>query len=329
MMKNAYWFVAVVLAMSFSSPTVYAQIGNFGIVKLHGFPSPNPIPPTIEFGSTAQFGTISGSLNGIKFDSAQNPGAFQIQHDAPSSGLAVGHDGVGIGTVIQLATLHVMASSNEFSAYDEARLLIENELFDTSLRTMFELVNNGPARFEITNTNSNQTWAFQTNNSDAFLVNRLGSGGNEFSIRKNGMVTMGPGGQLNFVLHPNGNLDINGTLNQLSDRNSKENFREVNPEDILDRVVQLPITTWNYKDDVDTVRHMGPMAQDFHAAFGLGQNNTSIASVDTTGVAFAAIQTLAHTNRRLQEDSRQLDSQLADLQERLYRLEATTRQPRP
>ena len=78
-----------------------------------------------------------------------------------------------------------------------------------------------------------------------------------------------------------------------SDRNSKEGFATINPRAVLDKVSTLPITEWQYKADADGNRHLGPMAQDFHAAFGLnGTDDKHIATVDESGVALAAIQGL-------------------------------------
>ena len=39
-------------------------------------------------------------------------------------------------------------------------------------------------------------------------------------------------------------------------------------------------------------RHRGPTAQDFRAAFGLGEDDTTISTVDAQGVALAAVQGL-------------------------------------
>jgi hypothetical protein len=64
----------------------------------------------------------------------------------------------------------------------------------------------------------------------------------------------------------------------------------VNPRDVLEKVQSLPITEWQYKVDSRGQRHLGPMAQDFHAAFGLnGADDKHIATVDEEGVALAAI----------------------------------------
>jgi hypothetical protein len=96
-----------------------------------------------------------------------------------------------------------------------------------------------------------------------------------------------------------------------SDRNAKKNFDPINPEEILARISALPITEWQYKVDMDGVRHIGPMAQDFHAAFNLnGPDDRHISTVDEGGVALAAIQGL---DRKLEAGSRQLQAENAEL----------------
>jgi hypothetical protein len=54
----------------------------------------------------------------------------------------------------------------------------------------------------------------------------------------------------------------------------------------------MPISTWSYKSDDRDVRHMGPMAQDFRAAFGLGDTDRAYHPIDAHGVTLAAIQAL-------------------------------------
>ena len=66
---------------------------------------------------------------------------------------------------------------------------------------------------------------------------------------------------------------------------------------VLESLAALPISTWNYKSEPPTVRHLGPMAQDFMAAFGLGDDDRKINMVDANGVVMVAIQAL---HRRLQ-----------------------------
>lgn len=81
------------------------------------------------------------------------------------------------------------------------------------------------------------------------------------------------------------------TLFESSDRELKAGFEKIEPQEILAKVLALPIERWHFRGD-ETNRHIGPMAQDFRAAFGLGRDDKSIASVDANGVALAAIQGL-------------------------------------
>ena len=67
---------------------------------------------------------------------------------------------------------------------------------------------------------------------------------------------------------------------------------ELDGNDILARLVALPIATWTYDWEPDDVRHLGPMAQDFMAAFGLGDNDRVINMVDAAGVLMVAVQAL-------------------------------------
>ncbi len=66
----------------------------------------------------------------------------------------------------------------------------------------------------------------------------------------------------------------------------------VNGFQILEGVASLPISTWRYHWEDPQVRHLGPMAQDWAATFGLGVNDTTIATVDASGVALVSIQAL-------------------------------------
>ncbi len=99
-----------------------------------------------------------------------------------------------------------------------------------------------------------------------------------------------------------------------SDRNLKDKFTPINSREVLERVANLPISSWNYKTDEQT-RHIGPMAQDFYAAFNVGTDEKHIATVDEGGVALAAIQGL---NEKLKEKDAKIEAmekRLADLEE--------------
>ena len=89
-----------------------------------------------------------------------------------------------------------------------------------------------------------------------------------------------------------------GSWSSVSDRNAKANFVTIDPRDVLNRVAAMPISTWNYKTQDQSIRHIGPMAQDFYAAFGVGEDNKHISTIDADGVSLAAIQGLYQISRR-------------------------------
>jgi hypothetical protein len=99
----------------------------------------------------------------------------------------------------------------------------------------------------------------------------------------------------------------------VSDHAAKENFTIVNPQDVLARLAKVPIETWNYKAQNRSVRHIGPMAQDFSAAFGVGEDDKHINLIDANGVTMAAIQALYQL---VQEK----DSQISTLQAEVEQL---------
>ncbi len=106
-----------------------------------------------------------------------------------------------------------------------------------------------------------------------------------------------------------------GGWDVLSDRSSKTNLAAVNGAQLLEKLNQIPIETWSYKTQDASIRHIGPMAQDFAAAFGVGEDNKHINTVDADGVSLAAIQALY----RLSQDK---DAQIADQREQISTLQA-------
>jgi hypothetical protein len=126
------------------------------------------------------------------------------------------------------------------------------------------------------------------------------------------------GGAELMRLDGRGNLrTLNGAIATLSDRNSKERFELVNVSEVLDKVAALPISSWTFKTDPNS-RHLGPMAQDFRDAFGLGLDDKSICTMDAEGVALAAIQGL---NKKLEKQIQEKEAIIEDLKRRLERLE--------
>ncbi len=107
----------------------------------------------------------------------------------------------------------------------------------------------------------------------------------------------------------------------VSDRNAKADLVPVDPLDVLDRVMEVPIYTYRMKEAPPNIRHMGPMAQDFYAAFHLGDSDKMIGQGDVGGVALAAVQGLRLENDALRRENAALRARVESLEVRLLRLE--------
>jgi hypothetical protein len=158
----------------------------------------------------------------------------------------------------------------------------------------------GDCQISVESIQSGERWTLQSSGTNTpgkfgtFQIIDRTAGASRLLIDTNGNVGIGA--------TPTNKLQVGGgitctALTQTSDRNAKENFEPVSPREVLNKVAALPITTWNFKELRDG-RHMGPMAQDFYAAFRLGGSDKTITSVDPDGVALAAIQGL---NQKLED----------------------------
>jgi hypothetical protein len=102
----------------------------------------------------------------------------------------------------------------------------------------------------------------------------------------------------------------------VSDRNLKRDVEPVDEQAVLERVAQMSVSTWSYKSDDPSVRHLGPMAQDFYAAFGLGDTDRAYNSIDAHGVALAAIKALYERGRELDARIERLEHENEELRKR-------------
>ena len=117
-------------------------------------------------------------------------------------------------------------------------------------------------------------------------------------------------------------LSTSGVWTNTSDVNRKHLFERVEGEDVLTRLRSIPISSWSYRTDDRGIRHLGPTAQDFRRAFGLGNDDVTIGTVDADGVALAAAQALDRRTLDQQARIAELERQNAELAARLERLEA-------
>lgn len=172
------------------------------------------------------------------------------------------------------------------------------------------------------------------------------SANNQFTVRARGGIRLrtSTATSSNVGVNANTGCDIpgnSGVMTCASSRTLKKDFVTMEGEEVLARFRQTPVTTWSYigEDPVEArqVRHMGPVAEDFHAAFGLGPNNTTIGHLDIAGANFAGVRALearttaqAEEIRALQGELAAKDRRLESLEGRLARLEALLQaQPKP
>jgi hypothetical protein len=138
-------------------------------------------------------------------------------------------------------------------------------------------------------------WRAPGQSANTFNVRATGTGGVFFATAINGAT-----GQPTWACYTQSGAGWTCT----SDRNVKRNLRPVNSEAMLAKVVAMPVYRWQPKDGPNReVEHLGPMAQDFMAAFGLGDNDKSIGFQDAEGVALAAIQGL---NAKVEQQRREI-----------------------
>jgi hypothetical protein len=133
------------------------------------------------------------------------------------------------------------------------------------------------------------------------------------------------GGTMLMRLGSTGNLIIAGTLTQNSDRNVKGGFESVDPRLVLEKVAAMPVTRWHYTNSAATP-HIGPMAQDFYAAFGLGEDDKHITTIDEGGVALAAIQGLDQKLEETRSESKATDAEIEELKAKADKVDALEKQ---
>lgn len=204
---------------------------------------------------------------------------------------------VGIGIDNPAKALHVQGTTSD------VQVKVVNNSGTTARRNLFDMSNNGQVLMALNDTALGIGWQFGTR-STRFEFSLGGSGAVEYVFNRFGTAT---------ALQ----AWVDG-----SSREIKHEFRAIDQQEMLDKVLGLELTEWSYRTDGTGARHFGPMAEDFYATFGLGINNKSIASLDTAGVSLAAIQGLHQ--RMVEKDARieSLQAENADLVSRLQALES-------
>lgn len=218
---------------------------------------------------------------------------LRIRPGAPTSSVDIAASGnVGIGTASPAAALDIVRSAGAVAT-------IARFANNSGVQTLFDRTDAGANDWQMSNFNT------------TFQISVPGAATPQMSLNANGNMTIG------------GTQYLTG-----SSRSIKENFAEVDGRDILRRLAAMPLTSWNAIGD-PTQRHIGPIAEDWWATFGLGPDDKHVGMTDLGGVALAAIKGLSEEvearDARLQaqdERLRSLERQNAELLDRLARLEA-------
>ncbi len=141
----------------------------------------------------------------------------------------------------------------------------------------------GNAAFRL-NFSGQETWTI-SNTGSIVTFSMIGSGGQETTFRER---LDGDGGKPTFDVQ--GSVKGTKFINS-SSRELKTNFQPLEYRSVIAKLADMDVTSWSYKSDNMARRHYGPVAEDFQAAFGLGDGKT-ISTIDSAGVAFAAIKGL-------------------------------------
>ena len=118
----------------------------------------------------------------------------------------------------------------------------------------------------------------------------------------------------NDFVRINGTFEVTAGLTNPSSIKLKDRFAAVAPMLVLDKINQLDISEWSYKHDPD-VRHIGPTAESFYEAFGLGTGGDNISTIDADGVSLIAIQALTQEIADQQEQLAKKDEEIKELRE--------------
>jgi hypothetical protein len=149
---------------------------------------------------------------------------------------------------------------------------------------------------------------------------------NEFAVRAAGGFRF----RSNATLTNGCNIAAGGAaITCASSKTLKENYLEVDGNDILARMRRIPVSTWNYIDEGRTSRHLGPFAEDFWREFRLGTEPLAIGHLDIDGVNFAGVKALDERTTRQAAEIEALRARNAELEARLARLEALIGQQKP
>ncbi len=257
---------------------------------------------SIALGSEAQVDAAADG--GIAIGGDVDGDGVGAQSTAPNA-LAFGAD-----VVANTADTAFFGTAVRITRDDSANLHVENTSALSATRNLISLKNSGNTRILFENTNAATEWAI-FNAGNSFRISRLGTGSAELRLNSNGTLKL------------TGNSQAVNHINT-SSRTLKTGFSPINNREILDKVTQLPISTWRYKTQLED-QHIGPMAEDFQDIFNLGDGE-HISTVDTAGITLAAVQGLKQISDERDQSISMLESANAQLKQQNTQLSSELNQ---
>jgi hypothetical protein len=277
---------------------IHAVVGNTPTLRLDQDGSSGFTPQTWDIAGNETNFFVRDVTNGSRL-------VFRIRPGAPTDSLHIKDTGrVGMGTAAPVVRLHLQGANDALAGASDIALRVTNTSTTTGSRQMARFENNGDSKIGFKDTNSGNQWNLGSHAFGAkVVITKSGSAGHE-------MVIDGA----------TGDMTIRGTLTQGSSRSIKSLFAPVSSGYVLSQVVALPIYEWSYSSDEENTRHLGPVAEDFAAAFGLGVDDKHIAPGDTAGVALAAIKGLYELLETQQQQIAGYEARIQDLEARIAEL---------
>jgi hypothetical protein len=143
-------------------------------------------------------------------------------------------------------------------------------------------------------------------------------GPNEFLVRATGGATfVTQVGSVYGLIEAGVTIDFaENSWSSLGGKNLRENIEPVDGSQLLAKIASLPISTFNYKAQDASIRHIGPAAEDLYAAFGMGKDERQISTIDADGIALAAIKELQKENVELRKVIEELEKRMVQVESR-------------
>lgn len=279
-----------------------SPLGNFGI-NIDNGQNVNSLFEIQSTGGVSEFSVASDGNTNVN-------GTFSVTGNSTLNGtFGVIGDSTLTGNANVVGTLNVTANNTS----DSSVVIRNNDVPSAAdVKTLLTLNSEHGSNIKFQHRgNATRDWTIGTYTSGNGLLFVRGdvSDGNAdpydnymLLLNDNNMTFRNVSGATLMSLNDSG-LTINGTFASASSRTFKENIMPVNPSSVLNTLSNLSISTWNYLSDGDKVKHMGPIAEEFYDAFGLGSDNKHITTTDANGVALASVIAL---NKELISKSEQI-----------------------